>query len=403
MRDFAAPGDVGHRAIGAVFSRGDERFRAGFGKAVDEAKAEAKTSPFKNLVPTLCVGTHCFATLLRRGLDAVRRTASFMLSRALCLVGNGVQARRHVRNAGASRSSAFPRRAWERVLEGTIPIAAVDINRQNRDAVRLGVADQLRRLVETHRLAVQERGRERGGVMALQPRRDVGEPGETGGVRFGKAVFAEAADLLVDLVGELGRKAARQKTVAELGLELLDLAGPFPGGHGAAQLIRLAGSKARCHDRQPHHLLLKERHAERLGQHLFDERMRIGHRFFARPPPQIRMHHAALNRSGPYNGDLHDEIVKASRLQARQHRHLRPALDLEDADGIGRADHVIDNGILRGDACQREFFLYQPGAQATGRSVLSHRPVACGSGLVDQPGQSTYGSPSACPGSGNRP
>ena len=46
------------------------------------------------------------------------------------------------------------------------------------------------------------------------------------------------------------------------------------------------------------------------------------------------MHHVTLDRTRPDNGDLDDEIVEFSRLQARQHVHLRPALDLEYAEQL---------------------------------------------------------------------
>ena len=37
---------------------------------------------------------------------------------------------------------------------------------------------------------------------------------------------------------------------------------------------------------------------------------------------------------GPDDRDLDDEVVEGLRLHPRQHRHLRAALDLEDADGV---------------------------------------------------------------------
>ena len=55
------------------------------------------------------------------------------------------------------------------------------------------------------------------------------------------------------------------------------------------------------------------------------------------------MHHAALDRAGAHDRDFDDEIVEILRLEPRQHRHLRAALDLEDADGIGAAcEHGVD-------------------------------------------------------------
>jgi hypothetical protein len=48
------------------------------------------------------------------------------------------------------------------------------------------------------------------------------------------------------------------------------------------------------------------------------------------------MHHAALDRPGAHDRDLDHEVVEFARLQARQHRHLGAALDLEDADVSAR-------------------------------------------------------------------
>src|SRR3546814_18207789 len=44
---------------------------------------------------------------------------------------------------------------------------------------------------------------------------------------------------------------------------------------------------------------------------------------------------------------LDDQVVERLRLQARQHGHLRAALDLEHTDGIGALQHLVDGGILR--------------------------------------------------------
>ena len=59
------------------------------------------------------------------------------------------------------------------------------------------------------------------------------------------------------------------------------------------------------------------------------------------------MHHAALDGTGPHDRHLDDEVVVGAWLQPRQHRHLRPAFDLEHADRIGLAQHVVDGGIVR--------------------------------------------------------
>jgi hypothetical protein len=50
---------------------------------------------------------------------------------------------------------------------------------------------------------------------------------------------------------------------------------------------------------------------------------------------QIGMHHVALDRPRAHDRDFNHKVVEAFRLEPRQHRHLRSALDLEHADRIG--------------------------------------------------------------------
>src|SRR3546814_15515527 len=58
------------------------------------------------------------------------------------------------------------------------------------------------------------------------------------------------------------------------------------------------------------------------------------------------MDHVTLDRPGADDRDLDHQVVEAFGLDARQHRHLRPALDLEDAQRIGLLYHAIDGGII---------------------------------------------------------
>ncbi len=64
---------------------------------------------------------------------------------------------------------------------------------------------------------------------------------------------------------------------------------------------------------------------------------------------QIRMHHVALDRTGPHDRHLDDEIVKRARLQPRQHVHLRAAFDLEHAERFTPAQHVVDRLVVLRD------------------------------------------------------
>ena len=99
----------------------------------------------------------------------------------------------HARHGGdAARSAGFRARRLQRA----IPIRQVHIHRPHLDAMLLRVAHDLRRRVEAHRLAVEQRGGEHIRIVAFDPGGDIDEVREARGVAFGKAVFAEALDLL---------------------------------------------------------------------------------------------------------------------------------------------------------------------------------------------------------------
>jgi hypothetical protein len=53
------------------------------------------------------------------------------------------------------------------------------------------------------------------------------------------------------------------------------------------------------------------------------------------------MDHVALDRAWPHDRHLDHQVVEGSRFDARQHRHLRPALDLESAERVRFADHCV--------------------------------------------------------------
>ncbi len=91
-----------------------------------------------------------------------------------------------------------------------------------------------------------------------------------------------------------------------------------------------------------HRLLLEQRHARGSCQRTSSSSWR-GRYWRTRvdlgavAAAQIGMHHVALDGAGPHDRDLDDEVVEFLRLEARQHGHLRPALDLEHADASPRA------------------------------------------------------------------
>ena len=95
-----------------------------------------------------------------------------------------------------------------------------------------------------------------------------------------------------------------------------------------------------------HDLFLENRHAEGARQHGVDRRRNLLDALLLLPPLQVGMHHVALDRPRPDQRHFDHQIVEAARLQARQHGHLGPRLDLEDAHAVGVAQHLVGIRIL---------------------------------------------------------
>ena len=217
-------------------------------------------------------------------------------------------------------------------LERAVPVAHLHVGRPHLDPVPARILHQLGRRVEAHRLAVEQRGAERRRVMAFDPGRDIDEQREACRVRFRKAVLAEAQDL----AGRSPRRTPRYSRCAHPALqpflELLQAAGALPRRHRAPQPVGLARREVGRDHGELHHLLLEDGHAQGSLQDPFDRRARIDDGFLLATPPQVRVHHAALDRPGPHDRHLDHQVVEALRTQARQHAHLRARLDLEHAD-----------------------------------------------------------------------
>ncbi|ENN83893.1 hypothetical protein RHSP_82254 (plasmid) [Rhizobium freirei PRF 81] len=241
-----------------------------------------------------------------------------------------------------------------RRLERAIPTARVDTDGTDLDAMIACIAHDLSRRVKAHRLGIEECCAKDVRMPAFQPGGGIGDEREGSGMAFGKAVAAEPFELLERLLGEFGLITVRHHAGDQLLAKLADTAGVFEGCHGPAQLVGLTGAEAGTFDRHPHGLFLEERHTERLAEHLFQLRLGIDHILLAFPSPEVGMHHITLDRTGPDDRDLDDEVVECPRLDARQHRHLRPALDLEGPERVGPPDHRIGARILGRDGGEIE-------------------------------------------------
>ena len=98
---------------------------------------------------------------------------------------------------------------------------------------------------------------------------------------FRESVAAEAFELLEGLLGELLLVAVGDHAGDELVAEGGDAAGELEGRHALAELVGLAGREAGAYDGDAHGLLLEQRHAERLAEHLLQLGLRIDDRLLA--------------------------------------------------------------------------------------------------------------------------
>ena len=242
------------------------------------------------------------------------------------------------------------------IFQRAVPVAVVHVDGQHLDAMLPRIADDLRRRIETHRLGIEQPARECRGIFPLQPARHVDEMREARGVAFGKAIFAETLDLVEAALGEVGIVASLDHPPDHLVLKHLDIPARTEGRHRLAQLVRFLGTELRRIQRDLHRLFLKNGHAQRSPEDLLQFVGRAvlgigagkGHRLLARAALEVWVDHVALDRSRPDDRDFDHQIVEFARLQARKHVHLRPAFDLEHAERVPAAQHVVDlRNLLR--------------------------------------------------------
>ena len=139
---------------------------------------------------------------------------------------------------------------------------------------------------------------------------------------FREAVFAKALDLLEAAFGKGALIAAAHHAVDEFVFEEMNRAVVAEGRHGAAQPIGFVRRELGGVDGDLHRLLLKQRHAQRSFQDIFQFIGRplrgIGRRIMLGIDPvaaaQIGMHHVALDRPRPHDRNLDDEVVEAPRF-----------------------------------------------------------------------------------------
>ena len=131
-----------------------------------------------------------------------RRPADALHTR---LGGAAVDSEGHL---GAGAIPCEPKARIGAALQRRVPSRALHIDPAHGNAVVGGVAEDLRRGVEAHRLTVEKRGREGGWLVPLEPGACVDEVREARRVGFWKSVSRETLDLLEDLPREVAGVAA---------------------------------------------------------------------------------------------------------------------------------------------------------------------------------------------------
>ncbi len=165
---------------------------------------------------------------------------------------------------------------------------------------------------------------------------------------LGEAEVREGQDLDVDPVGDVAHQTAAGHAGVELLLDALDPLHAALGAHRPAQQIGVVAGAVAQRDGHGHQLLLEEGYAAGPLEHGDQVGVLVGDRLDAGGAAYVGVHRAALDRAGPDQRDLDGQVVELARAQPRQGADLGPALDLEDADRVGAAEHVVDAGLLLG-------------------------------------------------------
>ncbi len=117
----------------------------------------------------------------------------------------------------------------------------------------------------------------------------------------------------------------------------------------AAQLLRLGAGEVGDHHRHLEDLLLKERHPERPREHRLQQRVNAIDRLAPGAAVEVRVHEVPLDRPRADDRHLDHHVVETRRAHPGERRHLRAALDLENADGIGLLHQREHGGVVPGE------------------------------------------------------
>ena len=74
--------------------------------------------------------------------------------------------------------------------------------------------------------------------------------------------------------------------------------------------------------------------------------MQVGHRIITTATANIGIYGIALNGTGANERHFNNDVVKGTWLDSRQCGHLSTGFHLEDPNGVGLAEEVVDRFFL---------------------------------------------------------
>ncbi len=170
---------------------------------------------------------------------------------------------------------------------------------------------------------------------------------------FRETVGREGDDLLPEPLGHLTDQAVELgASCEEPGPHRRHLLRRALRAHGAAQGVRLGRAEPRGDDGELHELFLEQRDTQGARKHRFQAGMVVGDLLLAVASPDVGVHRTTLDRAGPDERHLDDEVVEGPGLQPWQGRELGPGLDLEDAHRVRPRQHRVDLRVGRGELPQ---------------------------------------------------
>ncbi len=195
--------------------------------------------------------------------------------------------------------------------------------------------------------------------MGLQVSRLVGKAAEAGRVGFVEAIGRKAGDVVEDAVGDEAIHALSDGAPDKLLPQLLHLPVRAVRGHGPAQQVALSQGEARHGLRDLQHMLLVDDDPVAGPEHRLQRRVQIGDRLQAMLARDVRADHVRLHRAGAEQRDIGDDLFELMGLRPPQQVALAGAFDLEEPNGLRRAQEAIGRRVV-----QRQGLRVQPVARA---------------------------------------